>query len=274
MKFCYLDESGTGEEPYAIMAAVIVDSQRMHVTKEDWQNLLNSLSNLTKKQIYEFHTRDFYNGNGPWRGLDGKMRSDIITEILKWIRERKHKLSFNGIDKELYKKNLKTDGILKEFKSLWCMLGLHQILIIQKAFQNEEKNKGNTVFIFDNEVKEETRFGELIKNPPDWTDNYYNRGKKQGKLDQVIDVPYYGDSRDVNLLQIADLIAYLLRKYVELKEGKAIQKYENEIEKIDEWVTMILDSSLSKSSRYPNKRRDSCTEVFYKYAPQSLRSLG
>jgi len=43
MKFCYIDESGTGDEPYAVMIGVIVDSSRMHVTKKDWAELLSIL---------------------------------------------------------------------------------------------------------------------------------------------------------------------------------------------------------------------------------------
>lgn len=34
MKFCYVDESGTGDEPYAVMVGIVVDTQRMHVTKQ------------------------------------------------------------------------------------------------------------------------------------------------------------------------------------------------------------------------------------------------
>jgi len=34
MKIGYFDESGTGGEPFAVMAGVIVDSQRMYKTKE------------------------------------------------------------------------------------------------------------------------------------------------------------------------------------------------------------------------------------------------
>lgn len=34
MKFCYFDESGLGEEPYLLVAGIIVDATRMHVTKD------------------------------------------------------------------------------------------------------------------------------------------------------------------------------------------------------------------------------------------------
>ncbi len=43
VKFCYCDESGTGDEPLAMMVGVIVDAQRMHCTKHDWESLLSSL---------------------------------------------------------------------------------------------------------------------------------------------------------------------------------------------------------------------------------------
>ena len=60
---CYCDESGTGQEPIATMVGVIVDASRMRKTKEDWQFLLNILSQLAGKQIAELHTADFYTGS-------------------------------------------------------------------------------------------------------------------------------------------------------------------------------------------------------------------
>lgn len=51
MKFVYIDESGLGEKPIAVMVGVIVDSQRMHITKKNWNLLLQTLSNLIVKQV-------------------------------------------------------------------------------------------------------------------------------------------------------------------------------------------------------------------------------
>lgn len=273
MKICYLDESGTGNEPYAIMVGIIVDIQRMHVTKNDWKTLLDDLGKIIGKKINEFHTRDFYRGNDCWRDLNGPIRAKIITAILNWFKARKHKISFCGLDKNKFLENLETDKYLNNLKSLWCMLGLHQILIIQKAFQNEDKNKGNTILIFDNEVTEKTKFAELILNPPTWTESYYNKRKKQDALDQIVDVPYYGDSKDVSLIQVADLIAYILRLYAELKENKTEPRYKDEKDKINDWVEIILKSSLDRSTRYPSRGRDISADLFYNYAPKSIREL-
>ena len=50
------------DEPIAVMVGVIVDAQRMHVTKSDWRDLLISLSHVVGRSVEEIHTRDFYAG--------------------------------------------------------------------------------------------------------------------------------------------------------------------------------------------------------------------
>lgn len=277
MKFCYIDESGTGNEPYAIMTGIIVDAQRMHKTKADWKELLEILSDICKRKITEFHTRDFYLGNSPWRDLDGGLRSRIISAIFEWLTKRKHQITFSGVNKKLFNNNIKKDSKLKNLHSIWCFMGLHLILTIQKEFQppvGKSSIKGNTLFIFDEEVREKTHFAELVKKPPEWTDEYYSRSLDKPRLDQVIDVPYYGDSKDVNLIQLADLIAYFIRRYVEIKERTIPPKYAAEEEKVGLWIKSILKLSLPVPTRYPAVGRDECSELFYKYAPESLRKLG
>lgn len=99
MKFCYCDETGTGSEPFAVMVGVIVDSQRMHLTKEHWSKLLARLSSTVGRNIEELHTRDFYAGNGVWRCLKGAGRAKIITDVCTWLAERKHHLVYTALDK-------------------------------------------------------------------------------------------------------------------------------------------------------------------------------
>ncbi len=273
MKFCYLDESGTGDEPFSIMVGVIVDSQRMRLTKSHWIDLLSELSRLTGKKIKEFHTRDFYRGNGPWRGIDGKTRKEILNAILDWLIARKHKITFGGIDKEKYFNDCKTVDKLVDMKSLWCNMAFHQMLIIQKTQKSQKNNKGNTLFVFDKEVTEEKKLGLIVNSPPDWSDNYYGRKKKEEKLDQIIDVPYFGDSQQVHMLQVADVLAYIIRLYIEIKSGKSEEKYEGELSDLESLIEKIKLVSLSKSSRFPSRNRDEASDIFYEYAPELLKEI-
>ncbi|HRQ39638.1 MAG TPA: DUF3800 domain-containing protein [Chloroflexota bacterium] len=274
MKFCYIDESGTGDEPYAVMAGIVVDAQRMHVTKQEWSQLLSHLSGLVQKEITEIHTRDFYAGNGPWRNLDGGLRAQIISEVFSWLKTRKHHVALVVVEKNKFYNEFVKTSEFADVKTLWRFLGLHLILGIQKEFQTLSNNKGNTVFVFDNEHREQTRFTDLIKNPPEWTDSYYSKKKKQNRLDQIIDVPYWGDSQDVALLQLADFVAYFVRRYIEIQQGMIPPKYFGEEEKVTHWFHMIVNRTL-QSSFYPKikKNRSNCAELFFSLAPTSYLNI-
>jgi hypothetical protein len=273
VKLCYCDETGTGDEPVAVMAGIIVDSHRMHVTKLHWAELLEELSDLTDHAISELHTRDFYGGKGIWYGVDGDTRSAVIGVILNWLKERKHQIVFSAVHKERYRGALAAGTIPAEVRTLWRFMGLHLIRSLQRALQGLPKNKGNTILIFDNEEREELRFTDLINNPPGWSDTYYRRSKKQEPLDQIVDVPYFGDSKEVGLIQVADFIAYFLRRHIELAEGLSPPRYSDEARKLSEWVSQISDRCIVGAAIYPARGRCACANLFFDHAPETARNL-
>lgn len=73
---------------------------------------------------------------------------------------------------------------------------------------------------------------------------------------------------------MADLIAYVLRRYVEIKENVVPPKYSDEKDRIELWVNDITELCLPSSARYPAVGRDECAEVFSNYAPVPLLRLG
>lgn len=272
MKFCYLDESGTGNEPYAVMVGIIVDSYRMHLTKRQWTAALNALSEMLGQQLLEIHTRDFYAGNGIWRHINGEDRAKIISIIFKWLKERKHNIVYTAVDKAKFTREHDNEkSFASEIDSLWCFMALHICLSIQKYCQGFERNKGNTVLIFDNEEIEGSNFVKLMRNPPEWTDTYYNRHRQQNRLDQIIDVPYFGDSRHVGLIQVADFVSFFLRKYIQIHMGSP-PDYEDEPGHIEGWVKTALKQSIPSSTIFLSKGRCPCAELFYRCAPTCLLS--
>ncbi len=274
MKVCYCDESGTGNEPIAVMVGIIVDSQRMHVTKDHWKGLLETLSKIVGKPVDEIHTRDFYSGNGIWHGLKGEKRSLYITAIFNWLQARRHKVVYVAVEKEKFFQSQKEGKIHKEISTLWRFMGLHILLCVQKAHQVLNKTKGHTIFIFDNEEKERMRFTDIIANPPSWTDSYYEKEENEKPLNQIIDVPYFGDSKEVHLLQVADFLAFFLRRHIEISDKHVEEKFEKEGDKISGWISMVKKFSLPPRISYPATGRCECTDLFYKHAPAILRDMG
>lgn len=99
MKLCYCDETGTGEEPCAVLLGVVVDVARMHVTKDYWAGFLRDLSKQVGQEFHKLHTRSFYSGSGIWKALSGKQRSDAIGLFINRFSERKRYVVFSAIDK-------------------------------------------------------------------------------------------------------------------------------------------------------------------------------
>lgn len=270
VNFCYIDESGTGEEPIATMVGVLVDSGRMRSTKQDWADLLQILSNIIQRPVRELHTAEFYHGNGVWRGMDGDQRSAVITVILDWLADRKHHIVYSSVIKESYYDALKAGQLPNELNTLWRFMGFHLVLALQRCGQKEEKNKGNTFLQFDNQECERVKFPELIKNPPEWSDAYYGRVNSQQQLNQIIDVPAFQDSKEVELLQVADFLAFFLRRHAEIQENLVPPNYPDEKDKVAKWFNKLQERSIGIQHIYPRKKRTEAHEIFIRHAPACI----
>ncbi|MDA0263112.1 MAG: hypothetical protein O3A93_03705 [Chloroflexi bacterium] len=123
-----------------------------------------------------------------------------MTAVLDWLVDRKHRLVYTSVLKSSYLDARDKGELQSEINTPWRLLGFHLTLAIQKYSQPEKGTKGHTLLVFDNEEREKVRFSDAVLNPPDWSDEYYARRKKQEQLDQIIDVPYFGDSKELPLI--------------------------------------------------------------------------
>ena len=277
MKFIYIDESGTGEEPIAVMVGIIADSYRMRVTKVDWNSLLAILSEIVGRNINEIHTRDFYSGNSPWRDLNGLQRSSIIDYIFDWLHQRNHSIVYTAVDKEKFNQSFHNEHHANDIGSLWRFMAIHLSLSCQKHLQGPSRGRnrninlsGNCTLIFDEENREQKRYTDLLLNCPNWMDSYYDKKPNQEKFSQIVDVPHFVDSQDVGLIQLADFLCFFLRRYIELSMGLRDPDYKDEISKVTRWTQMMFEKSIPKSCIYLKRGRCECSELFYKYAPEIL----
>ena len=140
MKFCYIDESGTGDEPYAVMVGIVVDATRMRPTKAQWDGLLRELETIVGRPIEEIHTRDFYAGNGPWRKISGPQRAAIIGAVMDWIGNRKHTFVYTAVNKAKFFSEFPGDDRYGDIRTLWRFLGMHLVLTIQRQHQRIKKD--------------------------------------------------------------------------------------------------------------------------------------
>ncbi|MCY4020186.1 MAG: DUF3800 domain-containing protein [Chloroflexi bacterium] len=272
MKFCYLDETGLDENTTVVIAVgVVVDVQRMNRTKVEWGDLFTNLSSLTKKRVKEIHAKDLIPGRNAWYGVAPEVRVRTVDTILDWIAERKHLITFAAVDKEKLK-NLRNDHRKADLKTAWDVAAFHVVLTIQRAHQKSKNNKGHTLFIFDKGQSPENLIG-LIMNPPAWSETYYSKSNKQEALDQIIDVPFYAESHHVPLVQVADLVCYILRRFTDLESFASPEKYEGERNRYKAWVEKIVERDIGRRHRYQKKQACDVARFFNELAPDCLTAL-
>jgi len=271
MKFCYIDESGTGNEPVAIMVGILVDAYRMKPTKKEWQKKFNYLTDELNLNIEEIHAKDLFKNKKAWRIISGQQKTDFVNEIIEWFIERDHEVIYSCVLKDRYDDESRTDTRLTEIGSLWRFLATHIILAIQKSMQSKKKNKGNSVLIFDNKETDKNQFTDIIRCTPTWTYSYYKKKKRQDPIDQIIDVPHFVDSKHVGLIQLADLFAYILRRDIEIKEDLVAESFDGEANSMNNWANKIKSISISKNCIYPKRSICDAARLINSLAPDSIK---
>lgn len=266
MKIVYADETGTdGISPVVVMVGVLADMARVGRTKTEFGATFADLGDQTTKALYELKSTDLYRGKNSWHGVDGEARHAIISRLCNWVGERKHQLTLAAVDLSRWRPSPNED-----VNDPWLAVALHTALQVQKANQGMKKGKGVTFLVFDEQKQKSDALAELLFEPPAWTDEYYGRGKKQDQLDQILDTAFYAKSHHAGLVQIADLFAFIFRRYVELADHGSGEDYEGEAERIAGWKDCLSERLVEPSHRWPKQPKSDAARWYVEIAPPSL----
>lgn len=272
MKFGYFDESATADGELVVVAGVIVDAQRMQPSKDWWGDLVGGAEETVGRRIREFHATQLYRGAGPWYPVPWTQRAEVIEGVIDWLARRRHHLVFSAGTRRSLQDAAETDERAAALPDAWCAAAFHIILAMQRRHQVLPAPKGHTTVIFDRAGAHEEHLCRLISDPPEWSEPYYDRRRNQTSLSQIIDVPYFGNSEDVLLIQLADLIAYILRRWIELEDMGADPMVADERDHVARWVPKLVARTDLPSLR-PRQRVTAANRLFTGLWPAALQAL-
>ena len=304
MKFCYVDESMQGDDEgkqgdITVVVGILIDAQRLHKSRKEWKDLLISELGISELEYpnksYEIKGSDLYKRRGYWKkyNWNWERRKQLIDRFIEWTVERKHKITFGAVSESKLEENMneaKRLG-LNGLKS-WDIAARHLILGVQKSQHKKKSNKGNTILVFDH-AKGESKLLDFVLDPPEVTEQFYNKAPKSPPLDQIVDVPFFVDSRHVGFIHLADLFAYIICHFAGISEGIIAKKYEGELDQLKSWMdkmngilpnTMEMEHGsprsfeeekmksifLPNSMRWPQRSNDDFTKFLRSVAPESL----
>lgn len=251
------------------MVGVITDASRYGRTSSTFQNIFDECVSVARDGLLELKASDLFYGNGKWRKVDPAERQAVMSKLVDLAAERKHQLALAAIDVRTAKSAAVPDGIPR---SHWQLGALHIALQVQRAHMGKDRGKGTTLLVFD-EHREAAAFSELLLEPPQATDDYYARGKKQPSLSCIMDTAMAVKSHHFGMVQLADLYAFIFRRYAELVGDPANAKWDGEFTVIQDWVVRLSPQLLGRAHRWPRQSKSQLAQWYTAVAPEALLTL-
>lgn len=269
MKFCYVDESGDEtQSDIFTMVGFLIDAYRWRRITRDFDALVSGIRAAHPRNPSEIKTKNLLNGTKGWNRVDPDIRKSFVREACELVVNDGHiyvsALSFekfravDGVDR-----NHPTRG------SYWHAASMYLSCILQKNMQKIAGQKGLTVLIMDDNQAGMPALSDAIYAVDPWFDGLYQlRGTKRGKsiwvprtednrLEQIVNTAFAIKSDHSSLIQIADVLAYVYRRHLEVLA--AGEGWPGEADFISELFD-LLETKRKKLGQHP----DCDAAAFYK----------
>lgn len=229
MKFIYVDESGSSDQgDIFVMCGLMVDAYKLRKKTADFDAKLEAMFARHPGTRNDLKTSRFINGGGGWIQVPAEERKQFLTDICALAVDNGGKifgvaLSFAAL------KTATAAGHGHPFgNSHWLAGATFTSSLVQKKMQGVKNGKGLTVVIMDDNKREMPSLSEAIHKAYPWFDGLYQiQGKKRGKtvwlerkdkdrFDHIVDTAFAVKSDHSSLVQVADAIAYVYRRHLEL----------------------------------------------------------
>jgi hypothetical protein len=282
MYFCYVDESGhcgtkyNPEQPVEVLVGVVSDATKIHKTNREHSSFLKDLLNKHGVEVTELKSAQIFRGRKEWSSISPEVRKKVFTDLLAWVNERSCKLIVCPIHSEKYFE-LKKNGhnYATKFHYPYEAGAFNVLLSLQRLKYGSPSNKGKSVVIFDEEGEHDKRLIRLLTEDLSFTDGFTQikipkTKKKQGDLErfcQIIDIPFFSKSEHSQLIQIADLVAFVVSRYIQLKSFGVQPAFEDELSVMEEFYLGIKDSLVPPAHINPPTKGDPLAAFYLDIRP-------
>jgi hypothetical protein len=278
MKACYIDESGhcgktyNPDQPVEVIVGVMTDFYGLFKTQREQDGIIKKLNDLNIP-IAELKASQMYRGRGSWHGIDYKARYNVMEQILQWSADRKCKFIVSPIDGDRFFTRKKGGCQISQLVHFPYESGaFNTILAVQRMNDGEGNNKGKTVMVFDEQSDHDGRILNLLDSDLTFTDGFtgyvYKPKSKNNppRLGEVVDVPFFSKSHLSKAIQLADLAAFVVNKYLLLTVYGQAEKFPGELELITKWYLIIGEQRITHTHVNP-KACDDLTTFYHEIRP-------
>lgn len=233
MYLLYVDDAGSipnKSEKHFVLAGIAVFERQVYHLDLLLNNLAMSIMPDEPRHL-EFHANEMQSGRNRWRRLGSReVRRSHLCEALKTAERLKGEWALFGV---VVEKSAMQDEDVMEY----CFEQLSSRFDHFLGRMHRRSNTQRGIIIMDESTKE-TRLQELALN-------FRTHGHRWGKLRNLVDVPFFVDSKATRLVQYADMVAYALWRSYEHQDHQFLDLIRARFDRTGEAVHGLHVLSLS-----------------------------
>lgn len=269
MYACYTDEAGhcgkkfNPKQPIEVVCGILIDLSKLFKTQREHKLIFKFLSKHGVP-ITELKASDIYGGRKRWQNVSPIERNSFLSQLLKWMASRYCKIIVCPIDCNDFFNSKKAGCPISARLCYPYEVGaLNVILGVQRFQQTKKDNKDKIFLIFDEQKGHDENLLRILSGDLKFTDGYtkFSQRKETERLFSIVDVPYFAKSHLAIAIQLADLVAFIVNKYLLLASYGFDEKYEGEFDRINTWYKSIRECLIRPTAIDPPDHDPFCSYI-------------
>jgi hypothetical protein len=231
-----------------------------------FQNLLATATQKARPGLQEFKGSDLYRGRGKWGKVESEQRVQLLEQIVGFAADRKHRLVLGAVDINRFDKSqidCPPSGDARMIAALHC------VLQVERHQRSKKGNKGDTLFLFDEHRGNDVMAEYLLDAPID-VRSYFGEKGRPANDSCIVEAPLSVRSERFGMIQIADVLAFLFRRFAEVEAGQE-EWFVGEKERLREWAKRLSERLVPRPDRWPSRNAGPLPQQFRNLCPPSLR---
>ncbi|MHC1949572.1 DUF3800 domain-containing protein [Bradyrhizobium sp. UFLA06-06] len=224
MHFFYLDESGCNgtdlinnvqEQPIFVLGGISVRDKGWRKTYSEFQKLVTQFFGGNLPPGFELHASELLspNGEGPFAGIGREERNKLALSVIELLSDHKHAAHFIALDKTKMHANVAGDEHKAFDARVPYLLAYNYIVSYIERFCKQRLGRSARGMII---VDPKEEFDQNVQQIV-----HYRRyeAPQSAALKWVVEFSYAIDSKRHPMIQISDLVIFLVRKFLEVECG-------------------------------------------------------
>lgn len=222
MHLCYIDEAGSRgkdlgsmQQPVFVMAGLLVSDEKWKKTERESQAIVKAACGDVLPPGFELHAGDLLapSGQGPFAGWSRGVRNQLAIDLLQLLDNRSHQVLIQFVHKpRMAAAAVPSVPLAVDWKDPWEVAFASLLTMTEEFLRSGRTGRSSTGMVV---IDHEPSYLQVVRSHA--RDRQLTTGWKETR--KVMEIGYSAVSHANPMIQLADLIAFTMKKWAMSEAG-------------------------------------------------------